>query len=227
MLVIRNDKSKGRLIRYKVNGVSKSVFLSAFQVKTIDELEDTDHLLNKRDRLVNEIIEKFETNSSLKDFYYKRKGGVTDITRDIGLGLFMIRVEVQGSTGINIFVASPSNILSVGKEVYSDRELTPLSGTKVLLYENGGTSYEITVVEGVITSVDENVDVLYQEFTIIRKEGGRRVDVFIINGNNPYDIGVEFFSDDSGTSARLDDGIYIYEETEFTIENDVVVPSKK
>lgn len=79
MIALTNSSSKGRFLRYKANGVPKSVWVEGYQTVIVQDLNSVDDLLNASSRQKNEIIEKNKNNISTGKFE-SGKGFVKNVT---------------------------------------------------------------------------------------------------------------------------------------------------
>lgn len=222
-LVIRNDKPKGRFIRYQVNGVSKSVFLSPYQTLEIEEIDGTDHLLNRRDRLINELIQKFENSSSLKDFFYKEKGGVTDITDDITSLFKKIQFTYDGKQ-VSAFIRLVDSI-EVGTSLFEDQLGKQKVSYNELIFIDGDSTLTLTLVDGTISKVIDGGVITYSQYTIVSSDKKIPYNVFIASDESISVAGTTLYKNDSGSAlAGVPDGNYTYNDIVLlTVSGDEIV----
>ncbi len=79
MRAINNNSSKGKLVRYKVNGVSKSVWVAAFETVIVEEIENADDLLNATSRQKNELSVFYKDATGARNLF-DGSGFVQDVS---------------------------------------------------------------------------------------------------------------------------------------------------
>lgn len=195
MRAITNTTSKARFIHYKVAGVSKKVWVKAFETVIVDDIDTADQLNNKQSQVKNKLFEKQQTGySPLKNLLLTKGGGFDrDVTYQpywkgqIGFIQNAVTGEFSGYTFPRLGVGADPKTLYV-----KTADTVNKIGTKIYLYPHPETLY----------MEDDLLD--YREYRIYNDAGNtvESISSTATTQISPSDMGIIINSNDP-TSASL------------------------
>ena len=219
-IVIRNDKPQGRFIRYRVNGVPKSVWIDAYSELLIEEVSDTSKILNKVERAKIQKEQDLSNQSTISSFLFK--SNIRGF-RDISDSLKWKPILVELKTGLKayifikngvrfIFTIDPRQSLEVGTEVF-DENGNRITSVFNGVYELNNISYGVR--NGTINSITDGQDggdkeTRYISWSVIDSKANN-LTIYTTDDQTILERGTIVFLNDDGTGQVADDS-YTYND---------------
>lgn len=217
-IVIRNDNPQGRFFRYKVNGLSKSVWIDGFSEVLIEELKDNSSMLNKFDKAKQERIENISNQNTIAEYLFVRRArtfkNVSDTLRwkptlinlKSGYNAFVFNRDGRKY----VFTLSPDQTLSIGAEL-NNSELGTLENSfdGTYLYNN----FNYTIQSGIITSINQNgvEPTTSLSVNLFSSDGSIRYQRFFNSNDVIHAVGTQFYVDEELTNTWNVSGTFKYD----------------
>lgn len=220
-IVIRNDKPRGRLFRYRVDGVPKSIWIDGYSEVVIPELSDSSAMLHKVSKAKEERIEKLSNTSTLsRDLFVSRAKLFKEVTDEIRWKPEVVRLETGFNTHVfskegvkYVFATSPNEILEVGTTIRGSK-LNLLSSQYNGVYQYAGFNY--TIRSSRITEINsisdgDNEIPVSSEMITLYSQLGISSSVYYNSEINPLATGAQFYTDSDLTTIWDTTAVYKYD----------------
>lgn len=214
-IVLRNDGPKGRIFRYKVNGVVKSVWIDGYKEVVIEELDNLDAVIDKVAKAKRDRQERLSNTSTISSFLYNRRLNVIeDVSDEIKWRPIIAEIETGKESYVFIkdrvryvFTIEQRSSLEVGTIVYNENGIRLTSRLNGDYVYNGDT---YTITDGSIASVNGQGGESYTSWQITDSRDNL-VTIYTQEGDSITTERVTVYANNDGT-GNVTDGEYTYDD---------------
>ena len=219
-LILFNKSTKGRFIKYIVNGGAvKSVWVDAFKTYVALDVDSTDSLVSKVDRSRLQKIDERSNQKTLSSYLYKRDVQIRDITNTETWKKRIISLisnkfsHVFKQNGNRLIFALDSKVAGTGDTIYDPNKFIKIGNEFNGEYTLNGEA--VTINKGILTIVVDSTS-----FTWVNSSD--RDTIIHINSDDRLIVGTEVFSN-KNLSSPLAEGDYTYNGSVYTIDRDSLI----